>query len=69
MVKILIVYEKMQTEISGVYACGDVREKELKQVSTAVGDGAIAGVAAEKYLAESEILGQRVALLTKKLNP
>ncbi len=56
----IITDEKMQTEISGVYACGDVREKELKQVSTAVGDGAIAGVAAEKYLAESEIFRSQI---------
>lgn len=47
--------EKMETNISGVFACGDVRDKWLKQVATAVGDGAIAGYAAEKYIAESEI--------------
>lgn len=47
--------EKMETNIEGVFAVGDVRDKFLKQVSTAVGDGAIAGVGAEKYIAESEI--------------
>ncbi len=36
------------------FACGDVREKWLKQVATAVGDGAIAGFAAEKFIAEHE---------------
>lgn len=47
--------EKMETNIQGVFAAGDVRDKFLKQVATAVGDGAIAGYGAEKYLAESEI--------------
>lgn len=47
--------ENMETKIEGVFAVGDVRDKFLKQVSTAVGDGAIAGVAAEKYIAESEV--------------
>ena len=50
----LITNEKMETNIPGVYAAGDVRDKWLKQVSTAVGDGAIAGYACEKYIAESE---------------
>ena len=50
----IITNDKMETNIPGVYACGDVRDKWLKQVATAVGDGAIAGFAAEKYIAESE---------------
>jgi thioredoxin reductase (NADPH) len=50
----IITNDKMQTNIEGVFACGDVREKWLKQVATAVGDGAIAGFAAEKYIAEHE---------------
>lgn len=50
----------MQTNIPGVFAAGDVREKWLKQVATAVGDGAIAGFAAEKYIAESEAYEQIV---------
>lgn len=45
---------KMETNIDGVFACGDVVDKWLKQIATAVGDGAIAGYAAEKYIAESE---------------
>ena len=40
----------METEIPGVYAVGDVREKELRQVVTATADGAIAAVRAEKYI-------------------
>lgn len=50
----ILTNEKMETNIEGVFAAGDVRDKWLKQVATAVGDGAIAGYAAEKYLAESE---------------
>ena len=50
----IITNELMETSVPGVYAAGDVREKFLRQVVTAVSDGAIAAVAAEKYLAEEE---------------
>ena len=46
--------EKMETNVRGVYACGDIRDKWMRQVATAVGDGAIAACAAEKYIAEEE---------------
>ncbi|WP_418666594.1 FAD-dependent oxidoreductase [Allofournierella sp.] len=49
----VITNERMETNIPGVYAAGDVRDKWLKQVATAVGDGAIAGYTAEKYIAET----------------
>jgi len=39
-----------RTSIPGVFAAGDVRKKELKQIATAVGDGALAAIMAEKYL-------------------
>lgn len=42
--------DSMATKIPGIYALGDVREKELRQVTTAVGDGAIAGQSAYGYL-------------------
>ena len=40
----------MLTSIDGVYAVGDVRDKVLRQVVTAVSDGAIAGVQVSQYL-------------------
>ena len=52
--------EKMETNVPGVFAAGDVRDKFLKQVTTAVGDGAIAGYAAEKYIAESELFRRQI---------
>lgn len=56
----VITNEKMETNLPGVFAAGDVRDKFLKQVATAVGDGAIAGYAAEKYLAESEVFEKQI---------
>ncbi|WP_434511757.1 thioredoxin-disulfide reductase [Desulfitobacterium sp. AusDCA] len=50
----IITNDLMETSVSGVYAVGDAREKYLRQVVTAVSDGAIAAVAAEKYLAEND---------------
>lgn len=49
----IITDENMNTNISGVYAIGDIRSKELRQIATAVGDGAIAAYSAEKHLSES----------------
>ncbi len=40
------------TNIPGIYAAGDCRTTVLKQVSTAVGDGAVAAIMAEKYIDE-----------------
>ena len=42
----------MRTNIAGIYAVGDVRDKLLRQVVTAVSDGAIAAYHAEKYIEE-----------------
>jgi thioredoxin reductase (NADPH) len=39
-----------RTSIPGVFAAGDVRKKILKQIATAVGDGAVAAIMAEKYI-------------------
>ncbi|MBS5788449.1 MAG: thioredoxin-disulfide reductase [Clostridioides difficile] len=48
----IITDQDMKTNIPGVFAAGDVREKSLRQVVTASGDGAIAAVIAEKYIDE-----------------
>lgn len=42
--------DNLETSVSGIFAAGDVRKKLLRQISTAVGDGATAAFAAEKYL-------------------
>ena len=47
----IIADESTRTNIAGVYAVGDVRTKPLRQVVTAVGDGAVAVHFAEEYLA------------------
>jgi thioredoxin reductase (NADPH) len=46
----VITDENMRSSVPGIFAAGDVRRKAVKQVSTAVGDGALAAMAAEKYL-------------------
>lgn len=48
----IIADENMQTNIKGVYAAGDVREKVFRQITTAVSDGTIAALSAEKYIVE-----------------
>ena len=44
------VNEKMETEIPGVYAAGDIRVKQVRQVATAVADGATAAINASAYI-------------------
>lgn len=43
---------EMRTNVPGIFAAGDVRQKTLRQVVTAAADGAIAATAAEKYIAD-----------------
>ena len=40
----------METSVPGVFAVGDVRNTPLRQIATAVGDGAIAAISAENYI-------------------
>ncbi len=46
----LVVNNHLETNIPGIYACGDVIKKDLYQISTAVGEGAIAASNIIKYL-------------------
>ena len=48
----IVTDDHMKTSVAGVFAVGDVRQKDLRQVTTAVGDGAIAGQEAYKYISE-----------------
>jgi thioredoxin reductase (NADPH) len=49
----IITDENMSASVPGIFAAGDVRNKPLKQIATAVGDGATAAMAAEKYIEEN----------------
>ncbi|WP_188454105.1 thioredoxin-disulfide reductase [Virgibacillus oceani] len=42
--------ENMETTVPGVFAAGDIREKELRQIVTATGDGSIAAQSAQGYI-------------------
>jgi len=46
----LLTDERLATSIPGIFAAGDCRATQLRQVSTAVGDGALAAVSVERYL-------------------
>ena len=48
----ILADESTRTSVPGVFAVGDVRTKALRQVVTAVADGAVAAHYAEEYLAE-----------------
>ena len=48
----IVTDDHMKTSVAGVFAVGDVRQKDLRQVTTAVGDVAIAGQEAYKYITE-----------------
>ena len=50
----IIAGESCETRVPGVYAIGDVRTKELRQVVTATADGAIAAHKAEEFISKGE---------------
>lgn len=48
----VLVDDKMQTSVEGIYSAGDINVKKLRQVVTATSDGAIAAQAAFEYISE-----------------
>lgn len=44
--------ERMETKVAGIFAAGDVREKTLRQIVTATGDGSIAAQSVQHYVEE-----------------
>jgi thioredoxin reductase (NADPH) len=44
--------ERMETKVAGIFAAGDIREKTLRQIVTATGDGSIAAQSAQHYVEE-----------------
>lgn len=48
----IVTDQQMKTAIDGIYAIGDVRQKDLRQITTAVGDGAVVGQEVYKYITE-----------------
>ncbi|HFI0314434.1 TPA: thioredoxin-disulfide reductase [Streptococcus suis] len=48
----VVTNEKMETSKAGIYAIGDIRQNQLRQIATAVGNGAVAGQEVYNYITE-----------------
>lgn len=48
----ILTNDKMETSVEGIFAAGDLRDKSLRQVVTAAGDGAVAAMSAYSYITE-----------------
>lgn len=48
----IVTDQDMQTSVPGIFAAGDIRAKHMRQIATAVGDGAQAGMAVSEYLVD-----------------
>jgi len=46
----IIVNNKMETGVPGIYAAGDIRQNSIRQVIAAAGDGAVAAISAANYI-------------------
>ncbi len=51
----VLVDENMQTNVKGVFAAGDITKKTLRQITTAVGDGSVAGTYASDYVKKLKV--------------
>ncbi|MBO8173278.1 MAG: thioredoxin-disulfide reductase [Bacillaceae bacterium] len=61
----ILTDENMATKVNGIFAAGDVREKSLRQVVTATGDGGIAAQSAQHYV---ENLDEQLSESEEKVN-
>ena len=59
----ILVKGDMSTNIEGVYAAGDSTAKRFRQVTTAVGDGTVAALAASNFLNELKIKQKQIIAL------
>ncbi|AXF56269.1 thioredoxin-disulfide reductase [Salicibibacter kimchii] len=50
----IVTNEEMETDRAGIFAAGDIREKTLRQIVTATGDGSLAAQNAQSYVEELE---------------
>lgn len=51
----IVASEDTRTNLDGVFAAGDIRQKPVRQVITAASDGAVAGIMAERYIVTNKI--------------